>query len=423
VKLDLARWNHVLVPPTKAGRDRYRRGRAFRVLRPLVVLFALMSREGRLLATTACVAAAFGADVGRTDAHMLIFGIASLIGASLLFARRYRLAGVTVEVRAPRRVAIGEEIAVTVTLRNAGGAEHRTIRVDPPLLPWDGRWTRPAPTVEALAPHGHASVEVHARFVARGEHQLDPFLAAALVPLGLAQSTPVRSGGVRFVVVPRIAKVTRVTTPTNRRHQPGGVARASRTGDAMELLGVRPYRPGDPVRDLHARSWARVGFPVVREYQQEYFTRVGVVLDTDGTLGDEPRLEGALSLAAGVIAELCRGEALVDLLVVGEEVHALPLGRSLGSLDQALDVLGAVRPGPAFSPDGLLARLGPHLGRLSSVVLVALAWDARRAAVAQGIRRRGVRCTVLVVGDRASLTAEARTVPLDAITRGEALAL
>ena len=60
-----------------------------------------------------------------------------------------------------------------------------------------------------------------ARFVARGEHHLDQFHVAALVPLGLAQSTPLRTDGVRFVVVPRIARVVRVTTPENRRHQPG----------------------------------------------------------------------------------------------------------------------------------------------------------------------------------------------------------
>lgn len=423
MKDGFARWNHVLIPPTRGGRDRFRRGRWWRALRPIIALFTHMSREGRLLATAGCVAAAFGADVGRTDAHVVIFALASLLFASLLFTRAYALRGVELEARAPRRVAIGQEIAITLSLRNAGDKEYHALRVDPPLLPWDGTYTRDLPTLDTLPASGHAEVEVFARFVARGEHQLDPFRLAALVPLGLAQGAPLQTESVSFVVVPRVAHVVRVTTPTNRRHQPGGVARASRTGDAMDLLGVRPYRPGDPVRDLHARSWARVGFPVVREYQQEYFTRVGVVLDTDGTLRDAARLEGALSLAAGVIAELCRGEALVDLLVIGEKVHALPLGRSLGSLDQALDVLGAVKAGPALSPEGLLARLGPHLGGLSSVVLIALQWDAKRAAVATGIRQRAVGCTALVVGERAAVTPECRTVPLDAIERGEVLAL
>src|SRR6185369_4338423 len=108
----------------------------------------------------------------------------------------------------------------------------------------------------------------------------------------------------------------------------------SRTGDATDLLGVRPYRPGDPVRDLHARSWARHGSPMVREYQEEYFTRIGVVVDADASAASPAHVEAALSLAAGVIACLCRGEALVDVLVTGEHLEQFSLGRSLGSLDQ-----------------------------------------------------------------------------------------
>ena len=54
---------------------------------------------------------------------------------------------------------------------------------------------------------------------------------------------------------------------------------------------------------------------MVREYQEEYFTRIGVVVDTDARAASPAHIEGALSLAAGVVAHLCQGEALVDLLV------------------------------------------------------------------------------------------------------------
>src|SRR5262249_59829460 len=97
--------------------------------------------------------------------------------------------------------------------------------------------------------------------------------------------------GCRFLVVPKLARVEHVSTPLGRRYQPGGVALASKTGESMELIGVRPYRAGDVVRDLHAKSSARLGFPVVREYVQEYFTRIGVVLDTDRTISTPEQLE------------------------------------------------------------------------------------------------------------------------------------
>src|SRR5262249_31367271 len=160
-----------------------------------------------------------------------------------------------------------------------------------------------------------------------GLHHLDPFTAAAVVPLGLACGPRRSSDGVKLYVVPKIANVTRLPLAMATKHQPGGVALASKAGESMDLLGVRPYKPGDPVRDLHARTWARTGEPAVREYQQEYFTRVGVVLDTSFSARDPDALEAAIELAAGVIAKLTRGEALIDVLVVGDVVHELTLGR------------------------------------------------------------------------------------------------
>jgi uncharacterized protein (DUF58 family) len=426
VKRELARLNHVLIPATKSERDRYRNGRVGRRLRVLIRLFTRLTREGRFFFAVAVLGVAFSLDVGRTEAHLLVFGIASLLLASLLVTPAYRLAGVTANVRTPRRVTVGEEIEVTLTLRNDGERAQRAMRVERPLLPWDGTWAGEAPTLGELPPGASLTAVMQARFIARGEHDVDPLRVAALVPLWLAQGRPIRTEGARFVVVPKVARVVSVTTRLTRRNQPGGVASASGTGDTSDLLGVRPYRAGDPVRDLHARSWARHGEPMVREYQEEHLSRVAVVLDDDvraaGTLGAE-RLEAALSLAAGVVARIARGDALVDLLVVGDDPQELATERGPGALDQALDLLAAVQPGAAFSAPRTFARLAPYLERLSSVVFVALAWDAARAGLAASIRARGLDCTVLVVGARDAREPLARTVAADAITRGEALAL
>jgi uncharacterized protein (DUF58 family) len=420
---ELARLNHVFIPTTSAERDRYRNSRMFRRLQRLGIPFARLSREGRALLGVACAAGLFSADLGHTQAHVLVFSTAALLVAALLFTPAFRLADVTAHIAVPRRVTVGDEIAITVTLHNAGPKEQRAVRWEAPFLPWDGSFRGPASPVVNLPAGGRSSSVVRACFVSRGQHQLDPFRAVALLPLRLSQGAPLRTPSARFIVVPRVARVQSVAMPKNRRHQPGGVARASRTGDATDLLGVRPYRPGDPMRDLHARSWARHGSPMVREYQEEYFTRFGIVLDTDSAAASRQHVEGALSLTAGIIACLCRGEALVDVLVTGEHVARLALGRSLGALDQALDLLAVVGPQPGFASERVLAHLTPHLERLSSIVFVAVTWDDVRAAFVAAIRARGVGCLVLIVGDEAARTASATTVPLSAIVQGEAISL
>src|SRR5690606_18453788 len=110
--------------------------------------------------------------------------------------------------------------------------------------------------------------EVRARFVQRGPHHLDPFTVVATVPFALAVGPAIESEGYRFVVLPRPARIESLRLTAGRGGNDSGPLGASgRAGHAFELVGVRPYRRGDPVRDLHPKTWARVGTPHVREYR------------------------------------------------------------------------------------------------------------------------------------------------------------
>jgi uncharacterized protein (DUF58 family) len=399
VKVDWGRINHVLIPKTKEERDRWRSSSFGGFASRIGSVWWSLTEEGRMLAILTFVAGAFAVDVRGTSAYVLFSLLAGIVGGSFIASRGLRIPHVTVSVSAPRRVTVGEEVAFTVTGRKRATEERPIppLRVRGPFLPWDGTWVEPSPREAAPNETGLVRVVMKARFSARGLHHLDPFTVSAVVPLGLACGPRRASDAVKVHVVPRIANVTRLPPVVATRHQPGGIALASKSGESMDLHGVRPYRPGDPVRDLHARTWARTGVPVVREYQQEYFTRVGVVLDTD--VDDPVRLEAAIELTAGVIAFLSRGEALVDVLVVGDRVHELVLGRSLGYLDQALELLATVERGPKLKATELLRRLDPHLALLSTVFVINASSDSERSILERSIRDRGAACTSLTVDD------------------------
>lgn len=392
MKVDFARLNHILIPATKADRERLRASRSGRIVFFLFGFFASLTDEGRTIFVVALLSGAVAVDVRRTSAHMLFAFLAGVVIASLVAARTLVLRRTTVDVLAPRRVTIGEEVVFTVRCRRDEPAPEESIRVRGPFLTYDGTWTAPPPDEIVLGADA-ATTTLQARFAARGLHHLDAFTVALVAPLGLAVGPRVASGGIDLYVVPRIANVTRLPLSIAQRHQPGGVALASKQGESMDLFGVRPYRPGDPVRDLHARTWARTGVPAVREYQQEYFTRVGVVLDAFAR--DPDRLEAAISLAAGVIAHLSRGEALIDVLVVGMDVHELTVGRSLGRLDQALELLSTVERGPKLDPGRLVRRLDPHLAQLSTVIAILV--DSEGEALSRTLEQRGITCTKIVV--------------------------
>ncbi len=403
--MNLARLNHILIPKTADERERWRTGRLARFSRPVRWYYSVLSKEGRVLVILSAVVGAAGLNVGRTQIYLLWCVLSGLLVGTLIWRHWFGMPELRVDARVGRRVMVGKPLTVELELRNGSDHAYPNVRVRRPFLPWDGRWVDSRePFLPEVAP-GQNRVETHVEFVRRGEKHLDPFETCQLVPLGLSVGRIVRSPTVRVLVVPRIAQVESLALPLGHRYQPGGVAQASLTGEAREVVGVRPYRPGDPVRDLHARTWARTGQPHVREYQQEYFTRIGVILDTDKSVSSEARFEASISLAAGVMAKLSRGDALIDLLVVGGKLHPFTVGRSLGFLEQALDLLATVEPGAVLESEQLLGRLEPHLAPLSSVVLISQSPDAVRRSLAKQIEARGVPCRSLWVRDDDSATA------------------
>jgi uncharacterized protein (DUF58 family) len=411
MRIDFARLNHILIPKTKDERERFRKSWLGRfVLLPIVGVWESLTDEGRTLVIVTPLAGAVAIDVQRTSAYIVFSVLAGLLAGSLIAARWLRLELATVRVAVPRRVTVGEEVTFSVSFHRDNPEVREAkphavpLKIRGPYLPWDGTWLTPAPEEVAVVPGAKAETTMKARFVARGIHHLDPFTAARVAPLGLACGPRMSSEGVNVYVVPRIANVVKLPLAIASKHQPGGVALASKAGESMDLLGVRPYRRGDAVRDLHARTWARTGKPAVREYQQEYFTRVGVVLDT--STRDPDLLEAAIELAAGVVAHLSRGEALIDVLVVGDVIHELTVGRSLGRLDQALELLSAVERTAKLDAARLVTRLEPHLAQLSAVFVILptsgkgdTSTESEQKLLERKLDAHGLACTPLLVDD------------------------
>lgn len=370
-----------------------------------------------------CGAVLFGADLGRSQAHVMVLASLSVLVSALLFTRAYRLSGVRAELAAPFRVTVGEELCVCVQLQNAGPRAHHQIRVEPPRLASDARSTAPEREIDELLPGEQQSARFGLRFATRGPRELEPFRAAALLPLGFSRGAAVLTRRARVMVVPKVARVVEVVALERARQSCAGVVRGSTLGDTSELLGVRPYRVGDPLRDLHARSWARHGSPMIRQYEAQRSNRVAVVVDTDAGAATPGHAEAALSLGAGIVARLSGTDSQVDLLIAGTQLASLSGRRGAAALHEALDALAAVQHEVGFAAPRMLAALGPRLPLLASVVFVALTWDEAREGFVAALEARGGRCLVYVVAAEGSRSARLTRVPLAAITEGRELLL
>jgi uncharacterized protein (DUF58 family) len=140
---------------------------------------------------------------------------------------------------------------------------------------------------------------------------------------------------------------------------------------------------------------------VVKEYQDEFFERHALVLDTgsggEKGRGEDAAFEDAVALAASFVYTLDTHECLLDLLFVGGEVRAYTAGRGQMQSRHMLEVLAAV--GPSL-PAEFAALAKAVLGRrasLSSVILILLGWDDERSRLVASLRAAGAEVRALLV--------------------------
>jgi uncharacterized protein (DUF58 family) len=184
-----------------------------------------------------------------------------------------------------------------------------------------------------------------------------------------------------------------------RRYQHGGVTLASSVGESEEFMSLRDYRPGDPLQRIHWKSYARSGKPVVKEYQDEFFERHALVLDTFTERGGAV-FEEAVSLAASFACTLDTQESLLDLIFVGTENYCYTAGRGQMQQGSLLEILAGVSANGDRDFQRLHDAVLARRDALSGCVLILLAWDeARQAALPQRTHQR-LPLRVLLLSER-----------------------
>lgn len=110
----------------------------------------------------------------------------------------------------------------------------------------------------------------------------------------------------------------------------------------MDFVGVREYREGDSLRDLHHKAFARYGKPFTKEFETERGAGAILVLDvTARSLREKSAVEMLIRLAAGVGLWLLERKAL-GRFFIGDDEIALVEGDGGVSFLEALARIPAV---------------------------------------------------------------------------------
>lgn len=314
----------------------------------------------------------------------------------------------SVEQSLSLQTTAGEPLAVELTVTNQGRRTAYDLAAGFFALP------KGIITIESEQPLGDLpageslSTTVTLRADRRGIYSLPRPRCFSTFPFQMFRDSHCLSESPKLLAMPAFEPIARFDLPVGARYQPGGVALTSNIGESPEYIGNREYVAGDSIRRIDHRSWARIGRPIVREYQEEYYCRVALILDTfvpaklKPTRLGFPNLEAAISLSAAIADALARGEYLIDLFAAGPELYVFRAGRHTAHFQNVLEIVAGVDACRENPFETIAPAVADELTNISTLVGVFLDWDDSRRELVRTAREHGCEVKVLVVKDGAT---------------------
>ena len=137
----------------------------------------------------------------------------------------------------------------------------------------------------------------------------------------------------------------------------------------MDFVGVREYREGDSLRDLHHKAFARYGKPFTKEFETERGAGAILVLDvTARNLREKSFVEMLIRLAAGVGLWLLERHALGRFFIGDDEI---PLVQGDGGVS-LLESLARIPPASLLKTANAQKRWSPAARPLGPVLRLGL---------------------------------------------------
>jgi uncharacterized protein (DUF58 family) len=249
----------------------------------------------------------------------------------------------------------------------------------------------------------------------RGIYRLGPATITSGDPFGFFPQSSPAGDTRRIVVYPRLVPLDGTALPSGSPH---GDTRAPQWlfEEPTRVVGVRDYRPEDPVRRIHWKATARRATLQVKIHEPtvELSTVIVLAVDSFGAVppapgsedgADEP-FEQAVSLAAS-LAHLLIGRGVPVGMYANwggagsSSSLQLPPAGGQEQLLQVLEALAAVEAAPCCSLEAFLAELAPRLPW--GVTVMVIAGDPPRESLAalELLGRTGRKVVVFPVGEAA----------------------
>lgn len=176
-----------------------------------------------------------------------------------------------------------------------------------------------------------------------------------------------------------------------------GLHQSHSRGAGLEFAQYRAYEPGDELRQIDWKLYARSDKFFVREAERESPVAVWILIDASASMGQSDstrpgysRLDAAKAIAAAV-AELAmqQGDRFGFMALGDAGLALLPPASGLRQRDRLLLELLSVRTARGFAPESQLGPVWERIGAHDLVILLSDCFDEGAVALAEKLAAAG----------------------------------
>lgn len=188
-----------------------------------------------------------------------------------------------------------------------------------------------------------------------------------------------------------------------------GQHRSASRGAGLEFAQYRAYEPGDALRQVDWKLYARSDRFFVREAERDSPLDLWLLIDTSASMGQadsarpgHARIDAARAIAACATELALRQGDRFGLLCVGHgRIDVVPLGTGARHRDRCLLALAALRAGGAWPNADALRQAWHHAGAQALVLCLSDGFDPALPPLLEGLAaaRREVLAIQLLVAD------------------------
>ncbi|WP_096999563.1 DUF58 domain-containing protein [Persephonella hydrogeniphila] len=213
----------------------------------------------------------------------------SFMGISGFFGKR-NLSNLDLEIDMPEEIFAGVEFPVRVVLKNKK-------RFLPSFLVifhfYDKKYIVPY-----IDPKGSYTFHINYLYRKRGKYTTDSFGICSVFPFNFFVRCIVYQKKIPVIVYPYPRKMENLYNSSGPGRRDGHYS-TQKSGSQGDIVSIRNYSPGDPVKFIHWKASARTGELKVKE--MEDLSSKPVIIDLDSIHGD---LETKVSYATYLVLEL-----------------------------------------------------------------------------------------------------------------------